>query len=85
VHKDEVILRFRDNGLGINLDRYKDRLFGMYQRFHVHPDSRGLGLYIIHSQIQSLGGRIEVESVENEGTTFIIYLKPPLSYEGAAN
>jgi PAS domain S-box-containing protein len=85
VHKDEVILRFRDNGLGINLDRYKDRLFGMYQRFHVHPDSRGLGLYIIHSQIQSLGGRIEVESIENEGTTFIIYLKPPLSYEGAAN
>lgn len=83
--KDEVILKFKDNGLGINLERHKDRIFGMYQRFHVHPDSRGLGLYIIHSQIQSLGGRIEVESIENEGTTFIIYLKLPSSYEGAAN
>ncbi len=84
-HKDEVVIKFMDNGLGINLDRHKDRIFGMYQRFHVHPDSRGLGLYIIHSQIQSLGGRIEVESIENEGTTFIVYLKPPTSYEGAAN
>lgn len=76
---DTTILRFKDNGLGINLERYKDRIFGMYQRFHAHPDSRGLGLYIIQSQIQSLGGRIEVESIENEGTTFIVYLKPPTS------
>ena len=84
-HKDEVVIAFKDNGLGINLDRYKDRIFGMYQRFHAHPDSRGLGLYIIQSQIQSLGGRIEVESIENEGTTFIVYLKPPSPHEGAAN
>lgn len=76
---DTTILKFKDNGLGINLERYKDRIFGMYQRFHAHPDSRGLGLYIIQSQIQSLGGRIEVESIENKGTTFIVYLKPPTS------
>lgn len=72
---DYVVLSFRDNGLGIDLQRYKSRLFGMYQRFHNNADSRGLGLYIVHAQVQALGGRIEVESEIEVGTTFRVYLK----------
>lgn len=70
-----VLLRFQDNGLGIDLDRYRNRLFGMYQRFHNNADSRGLGLYIVHAQVQALGGRIDVKSEVGRGTTFEVYLK----------
>lgn len=70
-----VVLTFKDNGLGIDLKRYQSRLFGMYQRFHNNADSRGLGLYIVHAQVQALGGKIEVDSQVDVGTTFRVYLK----------
>ena len=73
--KDGVILYFSDNGLGIDLQRYKDRIFGLYQRFHDHADSKGLGLYIVNSQIRVMGGEIDVESEVDKGTTFIITFK----------
>ncbi|TDH28812.1 PAS domain S-box protein [Segetibacter sp. 3557_3] len=72
---DSVRLYFGDNGLGIDLDRYKDRIFGLYQRFHDHSDSKGLGLYIINSQITAMGGSIEVKSKVGKGTTFILTFK----------
>ena len=65
-------LTFSDNGIGMNMNRVKDRIFGLYQRFHNNADSKGIGLYLIHSQITALGGSIEVESQENIGTTFTI-------------
>jgi PAS domain S-box-containing protein len=70
-----VKLYFSDNGLGIDLVRYKDRIFGLYQRFHDHADSKGLGLYIVNSQVRVMGGDIDVESEVDKGTTFIITFK----------
>ncbi len=70
-----VKLFFSDNGLGIDLIRHKDKIFGLYQRFHDHEDSKGLGLYIIKSQIGVMGGEIDVESEVDKGTTFIITFK----------
>jgi PAS domain S-box-containing protein len=75
VTKDFVILIFNDNGLGIDLTRHKEKLFGMYKTFHQHKDSRGLGLFISKNQIEAMGGHIEVESEVNVGTTFKIFLK----------
>ncbi len=72
---NKVKLTFSDNGLGMNMDRIKGRIFGLYQRFHNNPDSKGLGLYLIHSQITALGGTIDVESNVNVGTTFSIIFK----------
>jgi PAS domain S-box-containing protein len=72
---DGVKLYFSDNGLGIDLVRYKDRIFGLYQRFHDHADSKGLGLYIVNSQVRVMGGEIDVESEVDKGTTFIISFK----------
>lgn len=68
-------LYFSDNGLGIDLKRNKDRIFGLYQRFHDHADSKGLGLYMVNSQIQVMGGAIDVESEVDKGTTFILTFK----------
>ncbi len=76
-----VKLYFEDNGLGIDLKRYKDRIFGLYQRFHDHPDSKGLGLYIVNSQVRVMGGEIEVESELDKGTTFIITFKNENYYD----
>lgn len=70
-----VILKFIDNGLGIDLDKYGHKLFGMYKTFHQHEDSRGIGLFITKNQIESMNGKIEVESEVNIGTTFKIYFE----------
>jgi len=70
-----VRLCFSDNGIGIDLNRYGDRLFGLYQRFHAGKQGKGLGLYMIKSQILASGGSIKVESEPGIGTSFIIHFK----------
>tara|TARA_R110002020_G_scaffold228408_3_gene439152 strand:+ start:767 stop:1834 length:1068 start_codon:yes stop_codon:yes gene_type:complete len=67
-------LTFVDNGLGFDLDKMKNRLFGFQQTFHRNEDSRGIGLYLVYNHVQSLGGNIEVESELGQGTTFTIAL-----------
>ena len=67
-----VILEVSDNGLGINLDRYGHQVFKLRKTFHRHPDSRGIGLFMIKNQIEAMGGKIKVNSVEGEGSTFVI-------------
>lgn len=67
---DKVLIVFKDNGIGIDLERNKDKIFGLYQRFHDYPDSKGLGLYLVKSQVESMNGKIEVDSKVGVGTTF---------------
>jgi PAS domain S-box-containing protein len=64
-----------DNGLGFDMDKVKDKIFGLHQKFHNHIDSKGIGLYLVYSHITSLGGHIAVESKINEGVKFIISFK----------
>ncbi len=68
------VLSIQDNGLGIDLERYKDRLLGMYKTYHGNKDAKGLGLFITKAKIDSMKGKIEVESKVGEGTTFRIIL-----------
>jgi signal transduction histidine kinase len=65
-------LKFQDNGLGINMEKYGPRLFGMFNRLHNHVVGSGVGLYIIKKIVESNGGSIRVESEEGKGTVFII-------------
>ena len=67
-----VNLEIEDNGIGIDLTKNNDKIFGLYQRFHNYPDSKGLGLYLVKSQVEAMGGTIEVESFVNKGTKFTI-------------
>lgn len=73
--KSTITLFFQDNGLGIDLNKNGDKLFGMYKTFHHHDDSRGIGLFITKNQVESMGGKIKVESEVNIGTTFKIIFK----------
>lgn len=72
---NNVILTFKDNGIGIDLVRNKDKIFGLYQRFHDYPDSKGLGLYLVKSQVEAMGGSIHIESEVDKGTTFTLIFK----------
>ena len=67
-----ILTSVSDNGLGIDLDRYGEKLFGMYKTFHRNKDARGIGLFITKNQIESMGGTIEVKSTVNIGTTFMV-------------
>jgi PAS domain S-box-containing protein len=69
---DENFVRFEcsDNGMGIDLEKNRDRIFGMYQTFHQHEDSRGVGLYMTKTQVESMGGKIDVKSQVGKGTSF---------------
>ncbi|MFV8336252.1 PAS domain-containing protein [Flavobacterium sp. RSP29] len=72
---DTIVLLFKDNGIGIDLERNRDKIFGLYQRFHNYPDSKGLGLYLVKSQVETMGGTIEIESEVNKGTMFTLIFK----------
>ncbi|SHM40821.1 PAS domain S-box-containing protein [Cyclobacterium lianum] len=69
------VIRFEDNGIGLDLSRYGDRIFGLYQRFHNHVEGKGLGLYLVREQIRANDGRITVESEVGKGTVFKVYLR----------
>lgn len=66
-------LSIKDNGIGINLEKYGKKLFGLYKTFHGNSDARGVGLFITKNQIDAMGGSIDVKSEPNSGTTFKIY------------
>ncbi|MBC3847288.1 PAS domain S-box protein [Winogradskyella echinorum] len=74
-NEDYHIFHFKDNGLGINLNMHKHKIFGLYKTFHEHEDSRGLGLFLTKNHIEVMGGKITVQSKENLGSTFSIYIK----------
>lgn len=71
---DFICLSVTDNGRGIDLEKNKDKIFGLYKRFHGNSIAgRGIGLNLVKSQIESLGGSAEVTSKPGVGTTFTIY------------
>lgn len=72
---DELLyIEVKDNGLGIDLEKYGDKLFGMYNTFHGNRDARGFGLYITKAHVEALGGQIFTDSVPGEGSTFTLVL-----------
>lgn len=70
---DYTILSIEDNGIGIDLNKYGDKLFGMYKTFHDNSDARGIGLYITKNQVEAMNGKIIPTSKVGKGTTFNIY------------
>lgn len=80
---DKVIIHFKDYGLGLDLNRYGKSVFGLYKKFNLNIEGRGIGLYLVKSQIEFLGGEVEVLSELNEWTEFIISL--PIENKTAFN
>jgi len=72
-------LTISDNGLGIDLEKYGNALFGVYKTFHRNKESRGLGLHITKNQIEAMNGTVTVESRVGVGTTFKILFNDSLT------
>jgi PAS domain S-box-containing protein len=73
--EDNIIFTIEDNGLGIDMEKYGKKLFGMYKTFHNNSDARGIGLYISKNQMEAMGGSIQASSQVNKGSTFSVYFK----------
>jgi signal transduction histidine kinase len=71
---DQLVLKFRDEGVGFDVEKYSDKLYRLYNRFHSHVAGKGIGLYLVKSHVDMLDGKILVESIPRKGTTFIIHL-----------
>ncbi len=69
---NKIIIRFEDNGMGIDLKTHGKNIFGLYKRFHQDKDGKGMGLFMVKTQVEAQGGKIEVMSEAGEGTCFII-------------
>jgi PAS domain S-box-containing protein len=69
------VLTVKDNGLGIDLVRHREKLFNLRQTFHEHSDARGVGLFLTRTQIEAMGGRISATSDVDRGSTFTVYFR----------
>lgn len=69
------VLIVKDNGIGIDMDKNREKLFGLYKTFSSNKQARGVGLFITRNQVEAMGGSIEVESTPGEGSTFKVIFK----------
>ncbi len=70
---DKIILTFKDNGIGIDLTKKSNQVFGLYKRFHpTYAEGKGMGLFMVKTQVETVGGKISVQSEVNKGTEFTI-------------
>jgi PAS domain S-box-containing protein len=76
IRLEKPVLIFSDNGLGIDMDKFGNKLFGLNKTFHGNAEAKGVGLFITKTQVEAMGGTIAVNSKLNEGTTFTIEFSP---------
>ena len=72
LQSNKLILRFIDNGMGIDLTEHGTKVFGLYKRFHPKIAGRGVGLYMVKTHVEKLGGKISIKSEINIGTEITI-------------
>ncbi|GEO04942.1 hypothetical protein AAE02nite_26060 [Adhaeribacter aerolatus] len=72
---EKKVILFSDNGSGFDLKKNKNEVFKLYKRFHDtdNIEGRGIGLFLVKTHVEAMGGQIGVKSELNVGTTFTIY------------
>lgn len=72
ISDSQIKVQVEDNGLGLDLKKNEQEIFGLYKRFHNHVEGKGMGLFMVRTQVEALGGKITVESTPGQGSTFTI-------------
>jgi len=67
------IITITDNGLGIDMAAATGKLFQLYQRFNTTHPGQGIGLFLVKSQMEAMSGRVEMDSMLGQGTTFTLW------------
>ncbi|MCB0488937.1 MAG: HAMP domain-containing histidine kinase, partial [Cyclobacteriaceae bacterium] len=65
-------IEIEDNGLGIDMGSFGEKVFGLYKRFHTHTEGKGLGLFLVKLQVEALDGEIGIDSRLDCGTKFTL-------------
>ena len=81
--EDFTVISITDNGIGIDLNRYGHFLFQPFKRLTLEREGTGIGLSIINNVVRKNGGKVEVESKLDQGTTFHVHIKSLEHYEPA--
>lgn len=74
-NEEYIFIKFEDNGMGMDIEKNKNKIFGLYNKFHTEKNGKGMGLYMVKSSVDNLDGVINVESEIDIGTTFTVKLK----------
>jgi light-regulated signal transduction histidine kinase (bacteriophytochrome) len=75
----------RDNGTGLDLKQHGTKVFGLYQRFNLETEGKGLGLYMVRSQVNILNGTVILDSRPDEGATFTVSFRETMSYSNSGS
>lgn len=67
-----VRLYFSDNGMGFDMGKNRNKIFGLNQVFTDQSDSTGIGLYLVKNYMENSGGSISLTSELNSGSTFCL-------------
>ncbi len=69
-------ITYRDNGVGIDLKKFEDKLFNMFERFNTNStiEGTGVGMYIIKKLVETNNGTIDLNSAPDKGLTYQISL-----------
>jgi PAS domain S-box-containing protein len=70
----KILITFKDNARGIDLSAREEEVFGLYKRFHTDIEGKGLGLYMVKTQVEALGGVVSVSSQPDIGSMFSVEL-----------
>lgn len=71
VTSEKAVITVKDNGIGIH-ESHINNIFSMFFRATTEEPGSGFGLYNVKDALNKLNGKIEVNSVINEGTAFIV-------------
>ena len=74
IQAKDIEVQVSDNGLGMDLAPRNGRALPNLVRLHPEIEGSGIGLRLINDMVETAGGRIEVDSALDSGTTFRVWL-----------
>jgi signal transduction histidine kinase len=71
--RERTKLTIRDDGPGFDQEKLASKLFQPFQRFNLTHSGNGIGLFLVKTQVEAIGGEIKLESAVNRGVTVNIW------------
>ena len=74
ISDESICISVEDNGVGIDLEKNREKLLGLFKRVTNDGSGSGIGMYIINKLLENYGGKLEIESEVGVGSTFKVIL-----------